>query len=229
MKIAWTLLGGWMLFSTQFAYASSCHERTESNAELTDCLRREYRSADRELNRVYQRIMRSIRSKEEKRELRQAQREWIRYKTRDCRAAASQYGGGSGGPAAEYECLGDRTRTRTQELRGRYSTSWPFLKELRGVTVLADRLGEESRTVQIPIESFQLAQLHEHGHGDRHEYYERGDHCCTPHGHDCPLRVDAHDPRSRRTSGRIGNPCTCIVKDSDDHDHHEKGVVCRGH
>ena len=52
--------------------------------------------------------------------LREAEKQWSAYRSAECEAEYSRWGGGSGGPNARMMCIIRLTRQRTSELRRRY-------------------------------------------------------------------------------------------------------------
>jgi uncharacterized protein YecT (DUF1311 family) len=88
----------------------------QSQAEMNICAGKEYKSADAELNQVYQKLS-SILNDEEKSQLKEAENAWIRYRDLNCEFVADQYKGGSIRPMIHGLCLSDVTRNRTAELR----------------------------------------------------------------------------------------------------------------
>jgi len=88
----------------------------QSQAEMNICAGKEYKSADTELNQVYQKLN-SILNDEEKSQLKEAENAWIRYRDLNCEFVADQYKGGSIRPMIHGLCLADVTRNRTAELR----------------------------------------------------------------------------------------------------------------
>ena len=88
----------------------------QSQAEMNICAGKEYKSADAELNQVYQKLS-SILNDEEKSQLKEAENAWIRYRDLNCEFVADQYKGGSIRPMIHGLCLADVTRNRTAGLR----------------------------------------------------------------------------------------------------------------
>ena len=88
----------------------------QSQAEMNICAGKEYKSADAELNQVYQKLS-SILNDEEKSQLKETENAWIRYRDLNCEFVADQYKGGSIRPMIHGLCLADVTRNRTTELR----------------------------------------------------------------------------------------------------------------
>lgn len=105
-------------------------DEAETTVEITQCLRQDYEAADAELNRVYQAAMAHIdkadympaRTRRDWKEmLREAQRNWIAFKEKDCDLLQLEWWQGSGANAASLGCLITKTETRTDELKERYA------------------------------------------------------------------------------------------------------------
>ncbi len=102
----------------------------ESTMEINDCMRGVFEQADAELNRVYRAVMASIdeadhvpadKRKEWKQQLREAQRDWVSFKEKDCEVVYYEWWLGSGANAAALGCLISKTETRTNDLKERYA------------------------------------------------------------------------------------------------------------
>ena len=106
-----------------------CSER-ETNVAYKACLRRYFIGVDRELNRVWKQVIAAIRRndylepklrKKWERRLREAQRNWVRFKEIDCNDAVGyEWWGGSGAGSAISFCLIRHTILRTENLKERY-------------------------------------------------------------------------------------------------------------
>lgn len=88
----------------------------QSQAEMTICAGKEYKSADATLNQVYRQLVAKL-NDEERAELKDAQTAWLKYRDANCTFVADQYKGGTIRPMIEALCLADVTRNRTAELR----------------------------------------------------------------------------------------------------------------
>lgn len=101
-----------------------------SNVEIKNCLYENYLAADDELNLVWKRVIAQIRKadyldppvrKAWEKNLRQAQRNWVRFKEIDCnKAVLYEWWGGSGAGGAISMCLIRHTVRRTENLKERY-------------------------------------------------------------------------------------------------------------
>ena len=90
-----------------------------SQAEASGCAHREYRAADAELNKAYNRLA-GILDAEEKALLKATELAWIKYRDTNCAFESSQYAGGTMRPMIESFCLTRVTRARTAELKEQY-------------------------------------------------------------------------------------------------------------
>lgn len=78
-----------------------------------------YKLWDDELNKIYGVVKQEL-SASEMENLRQKQREWIKYRDSEAEAAASQYAGGTMAPMSQAETKSDLTRDRCYELVNSY-------------------------------------------------------------------------------------------------------------
>lgn len=102
----------------------------ETNVALNECLGKAYPKADKELNVVWKKVMKTITDADYltpeqrdawKKELREAQRAWVQFKEHDCNGAVRyEWWGGSGASAAITSCLLSKTEARTKDLKERY-------------------------------------------------------------------------------------------------------------
>jgi uncharacterized protein YecT (DUF1311 family) len=90
-----------------------------SNAEITSCFISASKTADERLNKVYCRI-REVLSADEQRDLRSAQRLWLRFRDANCQAERNLYAGGSAAPMVYAACVEADTRQRTSDLKAMY-------------------------------------------------------------------------------------------------------------
>jgi uncharacterized protein YecT (DUF1311 family) len=96
----------------------SCN-RPSSTVEGADCFAKASDAADKELNGLYAQV-RSVLGPEERSDLLEAQRAWLRYRDLTCSAEYKLYGGGTGGPVTRMACLAAITQERTGTLRTTY-------------------------------------------------------------------------------------------------------------
>ena len=98
------------------AYAAADCADANGRSELLLCADRVYRSADAELNRVYQRVLKGQPSLRPL--LIEAQRAWVRFKEADCAVKEEIYRDGSGRDALVLGCKTEHTRRRIKDLNG---------------------------------------------------------------------------------------------------------------
>ena len=119
MKIAILMLLVSVLFVVsafgQGAKKPPCSD-ADTQAEMNICAGKEYKTADADLNRVYQQLVAKL-EPEEKVQLKDAQTAWLKYRDSNCEFVADQYKGGSIRPMILGLCLADVTRNRTAELK----------------------------------------------------------------------------------------------------------------
>lgn len=101
-----------------------------STAEMNFCSEKDFQSADKELNRTYEVVVRSVKSRgldkpydaqsfEEA--LRVSQRAWVAFRDADCKGlTAQEWSGGSGTSSAVLGCMTEKTLQRTKELKERF-------------------------------------------------------------------------------------------------------------
>ena len=93
--------------------------KPSTTADEASCLAKASEAADRELNDVYAR-MRSVLNPEERNELLEAQRAWLKYRDLTCTAEYHLYDGGTGGPVTRFACLSAVTQERVATLKTTY-------------------------------------------------------------------------------------------------------------
>ena len=96
----------------------SCN-RPSSTAEEAECFAKASDAADKELNNVYAQVQ-SVLRPDERSDLLEAQRAWLKYRDLTCTAEYKLYGGGTGGPVTRMACLEAITRERVATLRTTY-------------------------------------------------------------------------------------------------------------
>jgi uncharacterized protein YecT (DUF1311 family) len=85
--------------------------------EQTECFRKDYKQADKELNRVYKQVISDLSSENErKQKLIRAEQAWIKYRDTNCEYRSSMWGGVQR-VGFNYSCLARMTRERIQELQ----------------------------------------------------------------------------------------------------------------
>lgn len=108
-----------MLLAGLFMLSNSAHSRSVCDSQITreieTCAESNFKEADFELNRVYQAMEKNWVDADRKK-LQQAQRYWIKYKTKYCQAAFDETSPGQEASIDKFSCLESVTSTRTREL-----------------------------------------------------------------------------------------------------------------
>lgn len=99
---------------TGTAASASCGD-LPTQVEMNRCAAQDHAKADRELNERYQQYMARL-GDEQKRQLRDAQLAWIRFRDLSCGFESTGVKGGSMYPFVLSSCLARMTRARVQQL-----------------------------------------------------------------------------------------------------------------
>jgi len=94
-------------------------DQAKSTLQINECLAKELKKADAELNRVYRLALKDLQA-DDAALLRKSQRAWIAYRDAQCEAERALWGGGTGGPAAWMNCKSELTSQRTAEIKNTY-------------------------------------------------------------------------------------------------------------
>ena len=92
-------------------------ENAETTVEMRNCVGKEYKKADAELNSVYKQLMSKLGDEGQRSALRAAQQAWIKYRDGNCEFEAYLNRGGTIYPVIYTGCLSAMTTARTKELR----------------------------------------------------------------------------------------------------------------
>lgn len=129
-----------LLLSTVVALAAPAHAaepdppvdctNAQSTYEINFCADKELSAADAKLNEVYNLVLARIPKISGEKPydaasfeaaLRSSQRSWVSFRDADCKALVPMsWQGGTGTTADVLGCLQEKTKARTEELRGRY-------------------------------------------------------------------------------------------------------------
>jgi len=93
--------------------------------EINECMNKQFVAVDRELNRVYQDLLKRIDASDPqhvdrstvRRRLLEAQRSWIEFRKQDCEGVYKLFEGGSIRNARFHGCMIERTERRIAELK----------------------------------------------------------------------------------------------------------------
>jgi uncharacterized protein YecT (DUF1311 family) len=100
-----------------FGFNSFAQTQTEMNAEAY----KNYDLADKDLNKAYKKLI-SILNPEEKKLLIETQRDWIKFRDSHCKFEAQPFNMGSMQPLIRANCLEEKTRARTKDLKESYES-----------------------------------------------------------------------------------------------------------
>ncbi|MYM42201.1 lysozyme inhibitor LprI family protein [Duganella qianjiadongensis] len=91
-------------------------EAPKTQVEMTECARQDYAEQDRKLNIAYAEYRVRLRESQKK-QLKDAQRAWIKFRDASCEFESSGVEGGSVYPMVRYLCLSEKTAIRLQEIK----------------------------------------------------------------------------------------------------------------
>jgi uncharacterized protein YecT (DUF1311 family) len=105
--------------------ADPCAAATNTG-EINECMNQLFVTTDRELNRVYQELLKRIDGSDSqqvdrgtvRRRLAEAQRSWVEFRRQDCEGMYKLFEGGSIRNARFHGCMIERTERRIAELKG---------------------------------------------------------------------------------------------------------------
>lgn len=96
-----------------FAQSGTDKDQTTMNIDSYE----EFQKVDKELNIVYQKVVKATDDAKQLSKLKAAQNNWIKFRDSDCNFVASVYEGGSMQPLVANKCMIDRTKSRIKELK----------------------------------------------------------------------------------------------------------------
>ncbi|WP_083241147.1 lysozyme inhibitor LprI family protein [Methyloceanibacter stevinii] len=127
--IPMALGAGLLAGSSALAQEKAICDNAQTTIEIGECVSREYKKADAELNAVWKQVMATFKNndympaedlKAWKDTLLASQRDWIKFKEEDCDAVGYEWYGGTGRSNAVVFCLLDHTTARTKDLKARF-------------------------------------------------------------------------------------------------------------
>jgi uncharacterized protein YecT (DUF1311 family) len=89
---------------------------SQSNAQMKEISSKRFDKFDKELNQVYQRIMKE-RGGKQKDNIRQAQRDWLKFRDGHCLCESTEHEGGTLEGLVHIECLARLTEERVKQLK----------------------------------------------------------------------------------------------------------------
>jgi uncharacterized protein YecT (DUF1311 family) len=97
------------------AFALDC-KNALSTPEINECASIEQKKVEDKLNKVYQRIVKSVDNAEAKKSLVEAQRAWVKFRDADCKAVYQKWIEGTIRGVMFTGCMQNRAETRIKEL-----------------------------------------------------------------------------------------------------------------
>lgn len=107
------LLGA--MFCTVPAHADDC-SNASTQAAMTQCATDAYAQADKQMNESYKDIIAKM-APARQAALKQAQRDWLKFRDSHCKSEAAEVKGGTLYPALLNSCLAETTKERTEKLK----------------------------------------------------------------------------------------------------------------
>ena len=99
-----------------FLGAFCTYGKSLSNAELQHNTHDAYEKSDKKLNIIYKKLMNRL-EKEDKKALRKAQRNWLKFRDTECYFEGYPYRGGTGEYTMTVSCLYELTEERINHLK----------------------------------------------------------------------------------------------------------------
>lgn len=125
----WLAAAAVSTFSLNIASAEAlkCGDDAD-NQTMIQCAYQDYQKADKELNDVYAKLMKSTKEsftpditagsgQDPAADLKDAQKKWIAFRDANCRFAGTEMLGGTGQPLIVNGCLARMTKERVKELK----------------------------------------------------------------------------------------------------------------
>ena len=105
------------LILSAFALSSNAADcaSAKTQLEINDCAAFEFKNADKKLNTVYSAYLTRL-DTQQKKQLKDAQRAWIKFRDLSCEFESSGVDGGSAYPMVLQNCLTAKTRARIDDL-----------------------------------------------------------------------------------------------------------------
>ena len=97
------------------AYAVDC-KNAVSTPEINECASIDQKKVEDKLNKVYQRVIKSIGEADTKKALVEAQRAWVKFREADCKAVYEQYKTGTIRSVMFIGCMQKHAEARIKDL-----------------------------------------------------------------------------------------------------------------
>jgi len=92
-------------------------EPFQTTIQMRETAWNEFKESDKQLNTVFNELIKSLETSRQKANLREAQRTWLKFRDKQADFEASLYEGGSIKPQIHTGCLTALTQIRTKELQ----------------------------------------------------------------------------------------------------------------
>lgn len=106
-----------LLVNTSVYAANICLEKADSTYNTRRCLGKQWEAADKELNLVYQKLLKIYPVGSRRKALIKAESDWIKFRDSECASERSQLEGGTWEPIVEAICVVQLTQDRTKQLK----------------------------------------------------------------------------------------------------------------
>ena len=124
LKVANTLCLLVVLISSTYA-GETCQENDDTNDGMRDCLNAQFKTAEQDLDAVYQKLLNSEIDNHQRKVLIKAQSDWMKFRDTQCKLEGSFYEGRTSEddadntrePFEEESCTVNLTKARTQQLK----------------------------------------------------------------------------------------------------------------
>ena len=109
------------LFSTEISYQKCLDIAGTTNASIQECNEKEMKHQDKLLNKYYKQAMKHLSDeKKEKKNLKLAQRAWIKFRDLDCKSRSYPMRDGTGEYTMYQNCMIEVTDERIRVLKNEY-------------------------------------------------------------------------------------------------------------
>lgn len=104
-----------LLSCTTAAHALDC-KNAVTTPDMNACAAREQKEVEANLNRVYQRVLKTVSAPRVRTQFVAAQRLWVKFREADCQTVYQQHADGTIRTLVYLGCLQNRAETRIKEL-----------------------------------------------------------------------------------------------------------------
>jgi len=105
-----------LVFTVSVYAADNCQENDDTYG-MRDCLNSQFKTADQELNAIYQKLLKSDLEVPQRKALIKAELDWIKFRDSQCALEGSFFEGGTIEPIEQESCTVNLTKERTKQLK----------------------------------------------------------------------------------------------------------------